>query len=169
MYILELEFSPVSNMPTIYAIYVGPITDVAWTDLLQECFAVCPLLCRHLQQWCIQLLGQGRQSAHLNHWCWLCWQCIQLFQLAEKADMSQSTQETLLPDGEWVGSNWHGQLCCCSPSPPSHCSPGQWELIKETIYTSSVTKWNALQLVKVCQAHSLGTVTQWHTCIVQKA
>ena len=104
------------------------INDVAWAYLLLVCFSVCPLLCRHPQRWCIHLLGQGRQSPHLNHWCWLCWQCIQLFQLAEKVDMSQSTQEILLPDGGWVGSSWQGQLCCCSFCLPSHCSPGQWAL-----------------------------------------
>ena len=126
-------------------IHVGPITDVAWTDLHPESFSVCPLLCRHPQKWCILLLGQDHQPAHLNHWCWQCWQCIQLFQLAEMVDMSQSTQETLLPDGGWVGSNWQGQLCCCSPSPPSHCSPGQWELsvcsrlMRQYTYTSRVT------------------------------
>ena len=94
---LELELSLVSNMASIS---VSPITDVAWTDLLLVCFSVCPLLCQRPQQWCIQLLGQGCQSPHLNHWRWQCWQCIQLFQLAEMVDRSQSKPSCLM-EGEW--------------------------------------------------------------------
>ena len=44
-----------------------------WAYLLLECFAVCPLLCRHPQRCCIQLLGQGHQSPPLNQSCWQCW------------------------------------------------------------------------------------------------
>ena len=109
-------------------IYSSSCIQAACIHLDQECLVLHPPLCQHQQRQCIQLLGQGYQSPHLSEWCWLCWQPALLAQLVKRVDMSQSTQGTLLPDGGWVGSNWQGQLCCCSPSPPSHCSLGQWEL-----------------------------------------
>ena len=121
-------------MAHVYKLYVcrqlyGKLfIQAACTDLHQECLSVCPLLCQHPQWRYILLLGEGHQSPPWNQWCWQCWQHAPLSQLVKRVDMSRSTLETLLPDGGWVGSNWQGQLCCWWPSPPAHCSLGQWEL-----------------------------------------
>ena len=95
-----------------------------FTDLHQECPTVCPLLCQHPQWKCIWLFGQDHQyharsvdSMHHSHILWRGLICHKVHR-----------KPTRSPDGGWVGSNWHGQFCCCSRSPPSHCSQGQWVL-----------------------------------------